>query len=144
MNTPHYSPMQKVLVFGTFDPLHDGHRVFLTWARAQGKTLTVAVAHNDAVLTLKGRKPLLDHNKRCASLLKSGLADEAVVGDKIPGTWETLMRIVPDVVALGYDQNALKNALENIKRDRSFSFEVRVCPFAHEPERLHSSKIRCA
>lgn len=144
MNTPQSSPTHtKVLAFGTFDSLHDGHRVFLAWARERGETLTVAVAHDDAVLALKGRKPLLGHDERCTAILKSGLANEVVVGDNVPGMWETLARVAPDVVALGYDQNALKDALENLKRERSLSFEVRVCPLAHEPERLHSSKMRC-
>ena len=144
MNTSQSFPVHtKVLAFGTFDSLHDGHRVFLAWAKAQGETLTVAVAHNDAVLTLKDRKPLINHDERRAAILKNGLADEVVVGDRVPGMWETLARIAPDIVALGYDQYALKNALENLKRECALSFEVRVCPLAHEPERLHSSKMRC-
>jgi FAD synthetase len=49
----------RVIAFGVFDGLHEGHRHFLREARKLGGRLTVAVAHDEAVVMLKGRRPPL-------------------------------------------------------------------------------------
>jgi cytidyltransferase-like protein len=43
-----------VMVFGTFDGIHDGHRYFLNEAKKFGDKLVVAVAKDTTVKTLKG------------------------------------------------------------------------------------------
>ena len=46
---------KRVLVFGTFDLLHQGHRYFLTQARRFGDTLIAVVARDEFVEERKGR-----------------------------------------------------------------------------------------
>ena len=45
----------KVMVFGTFDRLHDGHRFFLREAEKLGTTLFIVVARDSMVVTHKKR-----------------------------------------------------------------------------------------
>ena len=47
---------KKVMVFGTFDGIHDGHRHFLREAKKQGEELIVAVSKDEVVQKLKNRK----------------------------------------------------------------------------------------
>ena len=103
---------KKVLVFGVFDRLHDGHRFFLTNAKELGTTLSVAVAPDKVVLTLKGTLPHTPLSERIQNLKASGLADEIFAGDELLGGWDILERIEPDIVALGYDQKALEEPLK--------------------------------
>ncbi len=99
--------MSRVLVFGVFDGLHPGHRSFLEQARAEGDTVVVAVARDSVVERLKGRRPEVVEAKRAQALLDSGLADEAFLGDDVPGTYGIVDRVGPDVICLGHDQEAL-------------------------------------
>ena len=41
--------MKKVLVFGTFDGLHEGHKDFLRQAKQYGDHLTVVVGRDSTV-----------------------------------------------------------------------------------------------
>jgi len=47
-----------VLVFGTFDGLHDGHRFFLTEARKLGDRLIASVATDEIVERIKKQKSI--------------------------------------------------------------------------------------
>ena len=66
---------QRVLLFGTFDDLHPGHRFVLDEARARGD-VSVVVARDGTVLKIKGRAPLQSQDDR----------------------------VQPDLILLGYDQ----------------------------------------
>ena len=49
--------MKKVMVFGTFDIFHDGHRDYFKQAREFGDYLIVVVARDENVLKIKGNIP---------------------------------------------------------------------------------------
>jgi LemA protein len=59
----------NVLVFGTFDGLHPGHRSVLDAAALRGM-LHVVVARDTNVERIKGRPPLHDEEERRASLIE--------------------------------------------------------------------------
>ena len=59
---------KTVLVFGTFDGLHEGHQFFLKKARALGDRLVVVVARDVSVIALKGRSARLHEQERWLAL----------------------------------------------------------------------------
>ncbi len=105
--------MKKVMVFGVFDGLHDGHKYLLKRARSLGDYLVVVVAQNHIVEEIKGHQPRLDLAERFAHLEAQDGVDQVLIGDEDHGTWEVVKANRPDVVAFGYDQQALKADLES-------------------------------
>ncbi len=102
---------KKVLAFGVFDGLHDGHRYFLSEAKKLGDYLIAVVAHDDAVRKLKNREPRIPMEERAAALRAAALANEVVIGDAVQGSWNVLKNQKVDVIAIGHDQHSLENAL---------------------------------
>lgn len=130
--------MKKVLVFGTFDGVHDGHRAFLRQAREYGDYLIAAVAQDGVVAQLKKRTPRRDLEERMGNVQDEALADRVVAGDPEIGTYDVVKRYRPDVIALGYDQAALKKDIENHLQD--FGWHVEIVVLApHKPEKYHTS-----
>lgn len=133
--------MRKILVFGVFDGIHGGHRNFLSQAKKLGDYLIIAVARDEVVEKLKDRRPWKNLEVRIRELLETGLVDEVIEGDSDLGSWEVVGKVRPDIIALGYDQTALKNALETHVKEKELAIEVRVME-PYRPEELHSSIIR--
>ena len=133
--------MKTVMVFGVFDGVHDGHRQFLKQAKSIGDYLVAVVAQDHVIEQLKGRLPRLTLAERLAHLESEDGVDEVLVGDAEHGTWNAVKKIGPDVIALGYDQQALKRDLESHLN----TFDPRpkiVMLDAHKPDKLHSSIIK--
>ncbi len=130
--------MRKVLVFGVFDGIHEGHKQFLKQAKACGDYLVVTVARDGAAEQLKGAYPCLPIGVRVEYVRASEYADEVVIGDVKPGSYEVLKKYRPAVVALGYDQQALREDLEKRKGEFGWDFEIKVME-PHQPEKFHSS-----
>jgi cytidyltransferase-like protein len=151
--------MQRTLVFGTFDGVHDGHRAMLRQAKTVGDTascqLIVAVAPDSVVGVLKGAPPHHNQAERIALIKHEHIADEVVLADESIGSWKILKKVRPQCIALGYDQQELKSHLEahlegaypdvetasgewikNPKKPRI------VMLSAYKPDTLHSSKIK--
>lgn len=124
--------MKKVLAFGTFDGLHEGHRAFLKQARRCGDHLTVAVARDHIVNRLKGRAPEFEFSRRSERLRREADVNDVVGSDSQLGTWEILQKLEPDVIAVGYDQSLLNNSLQSYLRKVGRSPEIRVIGF-HQP-----------
>lgn len=104
--------MIRVLVFGVFDGLHEGHRAMLKEAKSLGDYLVVAVAPDSVVQELKGK---VCHNRsgmRIQGVRQAHIADEVALGDKLLSSWHILKKYKPDIIALGYDQQELKDSLE--------------------------------
>lgn len=93
-----------VLVFGTFDPLHEGHVQFLRQARALGDVLTVVVTRDSVIRTLKGREPFHSEQERVARLSALDSVDVVLLGDVDPLQYQLFEHLDFDVLALGYDQ----------------------------------------
>lgn len=126
------------MVFGVFDGIHDGHRALFREAKRHGKYLIAVVAQDRAVEYLKGHLPKYTLAKRIEDLQKETLVDEVALGDAEPGNYEVVRRHRPDVIALGYDQEDLKENLEENLEKFDWRPEIKVMP-SHEPERYHSS-----
>lgn len=132
--------MKTVLVFGTFDRLHDGHHAFLEFAKSVGDRLIASVAEDSVVLSMKGRSPFQTMNERIECLVKMNLVDEAVSGDLTIGNWTAIYDFTPDTIVVGYDQTDLKNALEEFRKENDFKFDIVVAP-SHEGHKYHTSII---
>ena len=102
--------MKKVLVFGTFDIIHAGHRHFLIEARTYGDQLVAVIARDKTAQEVKGRLPRHTELDRTRALKDSGLVDEVVLGG-LGDKYSVIKEIAPDVIALGYDQQAFVDNL---------------------------------
>ena len=130
--------MKKVMVFGTFDGIHEGHRAMLKEAKSLGDYLIVAVAQDHIVEHLKGRLPKMNFVERFEHLEKEDGVDKVVIGDAHAGVWGVVEKYKPDILALGYDQVRLKEHIEKRLNQFSVRPEVKIMQ-SFEPEKYHSS-----
>ncbi len=112
--------MKKVLVFGTFDIFHEGHRYFLRQAKKQGDFLRVVVARDETVFKVKRKKPLHNEKQRLVQVEKSGLSDEVILGN-LKDKYAVVKKIAPEIICLGYDQEFFIENLE--KKLQEFGLE---------------------
>lgn len=92
----------RVLLFGTFDRLHPGHRFLLAKAQKRG-TLTVVVARDATVHRLKGKAPAQPEQERLEALRKAMPSARVILGDS-QDYLRPVRTIAPDLILLGYDQ----------------------------------------
>jgi FAD synthetase len=93
--------MTRVMAQGVFDILHPGHLHYLKESKKLGDTLVVVIARDSRVV---GRKELAfneDDRQEMVDALE--LVDEAVLGSE-EDIYDTVKRVAPDVITLGYDQ----------------------------------------
>ncbi|MBI4087591.1 MAG: adenylyltransferase/cytidyltransferase family protein [Candidatus Liptonbacteria bacterium] len=129
--------MAKVMVFGVFDGIHEGHRALFREAKKYGKYLVAVVAQDRTVEYLKGHLPKYTLAKRIEDLQKEKLVNEVALGDAEPGSYEVILKHRPDVLALGYDQEDFKENLEENLERFDWRPEIAVCR-SYEPEKYHS------
>ena len=127
-----------MLVFGTFDVVHPGHRYFLEQARKRGDRLVAAIARDAFVARFKRKGPVHGENERLQHVLDTGLVDEAYLSDEEPGTYSVIARVRPDVICLGHDQEALHGNLLAWLGVHGESASVETLD-ALEPDRYKSS-----
>lgn len=122
---------KKIMVFGTFDGLHQGHLNFLKQAKklAKNSYLIVSIARDRNVLKIKGERPSLSEKKRMKLLRDCALVDRAVlagINDHIPH----IAKEKPDIIALGYDQKAyVKNLQKDLKQKELLVKIIRLKPY---------------
>ena len=102
--------MKTVLLFGTFDILHVGHLNVFKQARKLGDRVVVVVGRDVNIKKIKGQAPVNSEKERLEILKHIDLVDEAVLGAK-DKVYELIKKIKPDVIALGYDQQAYTEKL---------------------------------
>ncbi len=97
--------MTRIMVFGTFDILHEGHLDFFRQARslAPDAQLIVSVARDASTERVKGERPKNNELFRMKEIEACRLVDEVVLGDK-EGFITHILEARPDIIALGYDQ----------------------------------------
>lgn len=130
---------KKVMIFGTFDGLHEGHLDFFKQAKKlSGKTeLIVSIARDKNVAKLKGQIPLFNEKKRMSLVKKCDLVDKVVLsglGDHIPH----IIKEAPDIIALGYDQKFYIKNLKKYLKDKGISIKiVRLKPYKEKIYKSH-------
>ncbi|MDO8664089.1 MAG: adenylyltransferase/cytidyltransferase family protein [Candidatus Liptonbacteria bacterium] len=128
------------MVFGVFDSIHEGHRHFFREAKEFGDYLIAVVAADEVAKALKGKHPKKDLAERIAEIEEEIEVDEVLVGDEEMGSWDIIKRIRPHVIAVGYDQKAMKKNLEDSIENFNWFIEIETVS-AHKPEKYHSSII---
>lgn len=127
--------MRKVMVFGTFDKLHQGHLDFFKQAKKYGNYLIVVVARDLNVKKIKGHKPVNNELCRLAKIKIQKIVNKAVLGDK-KNFYTAIRKFKPNVICLGYDQ---KFFIANLKKEFPKIKVVRLKAF--KPHLYKSSKI---
>jgi len=108
---------------GVFDLIHAGHISYLEQAKAMGDELVVVIACDRTVRRRK-HEPITSEvmRERIISSLKP--VDMTVIGND-GDMFETIGKIKPDIIVLGFDQDFNEDELEDELRMRGFSAEVR-------------------
>ena len=102
---------KRVLVFGTFHGLHKGHEFFLRSAKSRGSHLSVGVAQDEHVVTLKDKKPLKPLFRRIEAVENLSYVDEVHACDEELGSFNIIESAKPDLIILGHDQHELEKVL---------------------------------
>ncbi len=121
--------MVLVLAFGTFDIIHPGHHYFLEEAKRLGDELIVIIGRDDIVEQVKGRAPDSSAEERMKAVIAIPCVDRVEIGHTTD-MYSHIERLRPDIIALGYDQDAFTENLpgELIKREIKAKI-VRLPPF---------------
>jgi cytidyltransferase-like protein len=130
---------KTVVIFGVFDGVHDGHLSFIREAKKQGNHLVAIVARDSVVEELKSKLPEYSEVERINALLEIPEIDLILLGDPKIGTYNILKEVKPNVVFLGYDQQALYENLNNAIKNGNFPEIEIVRGKPHKPEIFHSS-----
>ncbi len=121
----------KIMVFGTFDGLHQGHLSFFKQARKLAKKaiLVVSIARDKNVFKIKGARPRLNEKKRFNLVKKCDLVDFVVLSG-VKNYLPHIKKIRPNMIALGYDQRAyVKNLKKDLKTTGLIVKVVRMKPY---------------
>lgn len=146
---------KRVVVFGIFDGVHDGHRDLFRQAlrlaslaqafdseaqarRGKPAELVVIVGRDEIATRLKGKKPKYSETERVEMLKREPLVDDAILGDRELSTYTVLVQCNPDIVCLGYDQQVLEKDLREwmVERDKQIKL-YRAKPY--QEHALHNS-----
>ncbi len=134
-----------VLASGVFDLLHLGHVKFLEDAKKAGGAnaeLVVVIARDSTVEKMKGKKPIMSEEQRCALVESLKVVDEVVLGHESLDIGEVIENIKPDVIALGYDQEDMEQQVRKyVDSHKAHIKIVRISKFG-ENTLDSSSKIK--
>ncbi|MAE42970.1 FAD synthase [Candidatus Woesearchaeota archaeon] len=131
--------MKKVITFGSFDILHEGHKHYLKEAKSYGH-LIVIVARDENIQKFKAKNPINNENQRLQQIQNLDFVDEAVLGHK-----EDILKVLeehkPDMICLGYDQKTIdEEKLKQELKKRNLNAEIVRCK-AFKPDVFKSSKL---
>lgn len=133
--------MKKIVMcFGTFDGLHAGHEDYFRQAKELGDELFVVVARDVTVVDVKGDLPARNEQDRLATVVEHPFVDEARLGypdDK----YRIIEEVKPEVLCLGYDQEAFTENLDMELARRGLSVMIIRCE-PYMPDLYKSSLLR--
>lgn len=129
--------MKKVLAFGTFDILHPGHTHMLKAAKKLGGHLTVIIARDATVCSVKKKKAVFAEKIRLKNLTKLNIADKVRLGC-LGNKYKVITDEKPDIIALGYDQKFFVDDLKKVVGKKVKIVRLK----SHKPNIYKSSKLR--
>jgi FAD synthetase len=131
---------KKVMVFGSFDVLHEGHRSLFRQAKMYGDLLFVVVAKNSTYERLRGYMPVHGEHERLRVVRQEPLVEQALLGDA-HDVYRVIGAVRPDIICLGYDQEAFVDKLEESLKKYGLNATI-VRLEAHYPEKYKSSLMK--
>jgi len=132
------SSLRVILTGGVFDIIHPGHIHTLTSAKELGDVLVVVVATDKTAQKMKKRVPLHDQEQRRALVDSLAIVDLCVVGQE-GDIFKTVERVMPEIIALGYDQVHQEKFI--VDGCRKLDLNVKVARLQSPIPEISSSKI---
>lgn len=132
--------MKTVITFGTFDLFHPGHEYYLNTAKKHGDNLVVIVALDETVKSVKGFYPVDNQETRKNKVESSKIASAVYLGNP-ENKYQVLLDHKPDIIALGYDQIAFTEKLNQVIMDYGLNTKI-VRIDSHFPEKYKSSHYK--
>ncbi len=136
------SKQKTVMVFGTFDLIHPGHENLFLQAKQlfDEVILVVSVARDKNVLKIKGRLPDNSEKVRQNQLKNLDIIDKVILG-ALRDYIKPIVKIAPDVIALGYDQIAYT---ENLEKDlKLHGLKTRIIRLkSYKPSKYKTSLLK--
>ncbi|HII15832.1 MAG TPA: adenylyltransferase/cytidyltransferase family protein [Nanoarchaeota archaeon] len=136
----------RVMLMGTFDPLHDGHRHFFAEARKSGTELYVGVMPDSFIRNLKGREPMYCEQKRLEAVLHEPNVGHAfIVPENEEEEISKIVGLKPDIYYFGSAtyNHPWNTRLQAILMAHLPAIEFRVID-AYDRSRLNSTRLRQA
>lgn len=131
--------VRVVLAGGVFDIIHPGHIHTLESAKKLGDMLVVVVATDDTVQRTKGHLPLHTQDQRRRLVEALRIVDACIVGVR-GDMFETVKLVLPDTVALGYDQIHQEKYIA--KGCQRISAHIQVARLQSPVPHISSTKIK--
>ncbi len=132
--------IKKIMVFGTFDVLHEGHLHLFREAKKYGNFLIAVIARDETVLKVKGRLPEQKQKERLRQVSKIEYVDKVCLGysdDK----YKVIKKFRPDIIVFGYDQFVFTQTIPKLLIDLKLDTKIiRLDSF--KPEIFKSSLIK--
>lgn len=123
---------RRVLIFGTFDGYDAGHQFVVSEASKKGTELVVAVARDMHVQQLKQKNPQWNEVDRMNRVKQDPLVTKVVLSDQELGSYQILDEQKPDVIVLGFDQNALKSDLVRWMQEQNRKIPIETLEYLPE------------
>lgn len=109
--------MRRVMAQGTFDVIHPGHLHYFRESAGLGDELYVVIARDSR---MRDRKNLyMDEESRREVVEALEMVDAAVLGSE-GSIFQSVERVEPDVITLGYDQQFDIDRLETDLAEAGF------------------------
>lgn len=116
--------IKVVLVGGVFDVIHPGHIHTLKAAKRHGDVLVVVIARTLTVSKFrKDRKIYHDENLRKELVSSLSFVDLAIIGSQF-SLYDTVERVSPNIIALGYDQIHTEKEISQNCKDRNLAVSI--------------------
>ena len=132
--------MIKVLVFGTFDGLHEGHKDFFRQAKEYGDYLVVVVGRDSTVQRTKNKLPKFNEQERLRAVQECEFVDEARLGNEGNNPYLVVQQVNPQIICLGYDQTHFTDKLEQKIKEMGLRIDI-IRLKAYKPEIYKSSLL---
>lgn len=134
--------MTSVMIFGTFDILHPGHINLFNQARKHGDDLIIVVARDETVKKIKGYLPSLSEVDRKRNLEQFDKGFKVVLGD-LDDPYTAIKEYKPDIICLGYDQEAFVSELKHVLKENEINAKVvRLKPYKEDMYKSYLIKNR--
>lgn len=132
--------MKKVLLFGTFDGVHAGHRDLFAQAKKLGDEVMIVVARDQTVERVKSRRPNNSEDVRLQEVLQQKEVDHARLGVIEGDKYAVIGEYAPDVILLGYDQEVFTEKIAEVVDTYKLDTQI-IRAQAYHPEKYKSSII---